>query len=385
MTFQQLTYVVEISKCGSINKAAHKLFLSQSGISTAVRELEEELGIKFFVRSNRGVEFTPEGKEFLGYAVSLLEQKQRIESLYGESRSTIAPVHFSVSTQRYPFTEDAFLEMLQQNQENRYQYTLKETSMDGVIDDVYDHRADIGVCIVATVSADTVVPAAACLLQRALGLPEDTPCFDLNAACTGFVYALHTMECLLNASPRKFGLVVGAEALSKVVDWTDRGTCILFGDGAAAAVVECREGWPSIGAVLGSRGDDVLLRLPGLGRGEPNVLSMEGTQVFKFAVETVPACMDATLKKAGLTPADIDFFVFHQANARIIDLAVRKYRIPPEKYYKNIDRYGNTAAASVPLVLSELVEQGRVGPGSRLLLTAFGGGLTWGGAVLEMA
>ena len=121
MTFQQLTYVVEISKCGSINKAAHKLFLSQSGISTAVRELEEELGIKFFVRSNRGVEFTPEGKEFLGYAVSLLEQKQRIESLYGESRSTIAPVHFSVSTQRYPFTEDAFLEMLQQNQENRYQ------------------------------------------------------------------------------------------------------------------------------------------------------------------------------------------------------------------------------------------------------------------------
>lgn len=245
--------------------------------------------------------------------------------------------------------------------------------------------ADIGVCIVATVSADTVVPSAACLLQRALGLPEDTPCFDLNAACTGFVYALHTMECLLNASPRKFGLVVGAEALSKVVDWTDRSTCILFGDGAAAAVVECREGWPSIGAVLGSRGNDVLLRLPGLGRGEPNVLSMEGTQVFKFAVETVPTCMDTTLKKAGLTPADIDFFVFHQANARIIDLAVRKYRIPPEKYYKNIDRYGNTAAASVPLVLSELVEQGRVGPGSRLLLTAFGGGLTWGGAVLEMA
>ena len=245
--------------------------------------------------------------------------------------------------------------------------------------------ADIGACIVATVSADTIVPSAACMLQRELGMPEDTPCFDLNAACTGFIYALHTMECLLNASPRKFGLVVGAEALSRVVDWTDRGTCILFGDGAAAAVVECREGWPVIGAVLGSRGDDRLLRLPGLGRGEPNVLSMEGTQVFKFAVETVPACMDATLKKAGLTPADIDFFVFHQANARIIDLAVRKYRIPPEKYYKNIDHYGNTAAASVPLVLSELYEQGRIGPGSRLLTVAFGGGLTWGGAVLELA
>ena len=245
--------------------------------------------------------------------------------------------------------------------------------------------AEIGACIVATVSADTVVPSAACMLQKALGLPEDTPCFDLNAACTGFVYALHTMECLLNAAPRKFGLVVGAEALSKVVDWTDRSTCILFGDGAAAAVVECREGWPSIGAVLGSRGDDALLRLPGLGRNEPNVLSMEGTQVFKFAVETVPTCMDAVLARSGLTIDDIDFFVFHQANARIIDLAVRKYHIPPEKYYKNIDHYGNTAAASVPLVLSELEEQGRIGSGSRLLTVAFGGGLTWGGAVIEMA
>ena len=245
--------------------------------------------------------------------------------------------------------------------------------------------ADIGACIVATVSADTIVPSAACMLQRDLGMPEDTPCFDLNAACTGFVYALHTMECLLNAAPRKFGLVVGAEALSKVVDWTDRSTCILFGDGAAAAVVECREGWPSIGAVLGSRGNDTLLRLPGLGRGEPNVLSMEGTQVFKFAVETVPACMDAVLAKSGLTIDDIDFFVFHQANARIIDLAVRKYRIPPEKYYKNIDHYGNTAAASVPLVLSELEDQGRIGPGSRLLMVAFGGGLTWGGALVEFA
>ena len=244
--------------------------------------------------------------------------------------------------------------------------------------------AEIGACIVATVSADTVVPSAACMLQKALGLPEDTPCFDLNAACTGFVYALHTMECLLNAAPRKFGLVVGAEALSKVVDWTDRSTCILFGDGAAAAVVECREGWPSIGAVLGSRGNDTLLRLPGLGRGEPNVLSMEGTQVFKFAVETVPACMDAVLAKSGLTIDDIDFFVFHQANARIIDLAVRKYRIPPEKYYKNIDHYGNTAAASVPLVLSELEDQGRIGPGSRLLMVAFGGGLTAGSCVIRI-
>lgn len=243
----------------------------------------------------------------------------------------------------------------------------------------------IGACIVATVSADTLVPSAACLLQRELGLPMDIPCFDLNAACTGFLFALHTMECLLNASPRKFGLVVGAEALSRLINWEDRGTCILFGDGAGAAVVECRDGWPSIGAVLGSRGDSELLRLPGPETGERSFISMEGTKVFKFAVEVVPWCMDQVLKRAGMTIESVDFFVFHQANARIIDLAVRKYHIPPEKYYKNIGEYGNTSAASIPLVLSELEEQGKVGPGSRVLTVGFGGGLTWGGALVEFA
>ena len=145
MTFQQLTYVVEISKYGSINKAAHQLALSQSGISTAVRELEEELGIRFFVRSNRGVGLTPEGEEFLSYAVSLLEQKRRIEQLYGEGRDAVAPVRFSVSTQRYPFTEDAFLRLLRDGADSRFRYAIKETGMDAVIEDVYDHRSDIGV------------------------------------------------------------------------------------------------------------------------------------------------------------------------------------------------------------------------------------------------
>ena len=243
----------------------------------------------------------------------------------------------------------------------------------------------IGACIVATLTPDTLVPSAACCMQHELNLPHDTVCFDLNAACTGFLFALHTMECLLNASPRKFGLVVGAEVLSRTINWADRGTCILFGDGAGAAVVECREGWPSISAVMGSRGDDELLRLPGIETGERGFISMEGTKVFKFAVEAVPACMDAVLKKTGKTVEDVDFFVFHQANARIIDLAVRKYHIPPEKYYKNISEYGNTAAASIPLVLSELQDQGRIGPGSRMLVVGFGGGLTWGSALIEFA
>ena len=245
--------------------------------------------------------------------------------------------------------------------------------------------AEIGAVIVATVTPDTTVPSAACLLQRDLGLPQDIPCFDLNAACTGFLFALHPMECLLNSSSRNYGLVVGAEALRRLLNWEDRGTCILFGDGAGAAVVECGEGWPSISAVLGTRGDDELLRLPGLETGERGFIAMDGKKVFKFAVETVPACIDAVLEKAGKTVDDVDFFVFHQANTRIIDLAVRKYHIPAEKYYKNISEYGNTAAASVPLVLSELQDQGRIGPGSRMLVVAFGGGLTWGGALIEFA
>jgi len=244
---------------------------------------------------------------------------------------------------------------------------------------------EIGACIVATLTPDTLVPSAACVLQRQLGLPHDIPCFDLNAACTGFLFALHTMECLLNASKRKYGLVIGAENLSRITNWADRGTCILFGDGAAGVVVECREGWPSISAELGCHGTDEMLRVPGVETGVPSLIYMEGTKVFKFAVQAVPYCIDKVLEKTGKTVDDVDFFVFHQANARIIDLAVRKYRIPQEKYYKNISEYGNTSAASIPLVISELYEQGRVRSGSRVLVVGFGGGLTWGGALVEFA
>lgn len=242
---------------------------------------------------------------------------------------------------------------------------------------------EIGACIVATLTPDMLVPSAACVLQQALGLPHDIPCFDLNAACTGFLFALHTMECLLNASPRKYGLVLGAENLSRITNWDDRGTCILFGDGAAAVVVECREGWPSIAAELGCHGTGEMLRVPGVETGVPSHIYMEGTKVFKFALEAVPYCIDRVLEKTGKTMDEVDFFVFHQANARIIDLAVKRYRIPPEKYYKNIGEYGNTSAASIPLVLSELQDLGKVPSGSRVLIVGFGGGLTWGGAYVE--
>ena len=244
---------------------------------------------------------------------------------------------------------------------------------------------EIGACIVATITPDNLVPSAACTLQRDLGLPDDIPCFDLNAACTGFLFALHTMECLLSASTRKYGLVLGSENLSRVTNWEDRSTCILFGDGAAGVVVEAREEWESIHAHLGCHGTDELLRLPGVEQPDRSLIFMEGTKVFKFAVRAVPYCMDRVLADTGYTIDDVDFFVFHQANARIIDLVVRKYHIPTEKYYKNIAEYGNTSSASIPIVLAELHQQGRVKSGSRVLVVGFGGGLTWGGALVEFA
>ena len=242
----------------------------------------------------------------------------------------------------------------------------------------------VGVCLIATFTGDHLNPATACILQKELGFPEDTVCFDLNAACSGFVYALHTAQCLLAAAPRKFGLVLGAEVLSRVTDYTDRSTCILFGDGAGAAVVEWREDYPSIHAVLGCRGDADVLYTPGVNTEAPSYIHMEGQSVFRFAVETVPRCISQVLEQAGLGVEDVDRYVFHQANQRIIDLAMRKLHLPPEKCTGNIAHTGNTSAASVPLLLDELVSTGALRSGQRALCVGFGAGLTWGGALLEL-
>lgn len=243
----------------------------------------------------------------------------------------------------------------------------------------------IGVCIVATLSQDYLTPAAACLLQRDLGFPEDTVCFDLNTACSGFVYALHTVECLLAAAKRKYGLVVGVEALSRITDFTDRSTCVLFGDGAGAAVVEWREDYPSLHAVLGCRGNQEALYVPGANAPAPSYIHMDGKAVFRFAVEALPRCAKAVVEQAGITLDQVDRFVFHQANQRIIDFAVKKLGVDPDKCTGNIARTGNTSAASVPLLLDELVTGGVLTSGQKALCVGFGGGLTWAGALLELA
>ena len=243
----------------------------------------------------------------------------------------------------------------------------------------------IGVCLVASLTQDTLTPSAACVLQKELGMPEDTVCFDLNAACAGFVYGLHTAECLLAASSRKYGLVIGCEVLSRITDFTDRSTCVLFGDGAGAAVVEWREDYPSLSAVMGSRGNRQVLMIPGVNTGDPSCIHMDGKEVFRFAVEVLPRCAKEVAAKAGISLDEVDHFVFHQANQRILDFAIKKLTLDPEKCAGNIAHTGNTSAASVPILLDELVRTGQLHSGQKVLCAGFGGGLTWAGALLQLA
>lgn len=243
---------------------------------------------------------------------------------------------------------------------------------------------EIGVCIVATMTADTIVPSASAMVQKRLGLEKDTLCIDLNAACSGFVFALHTAECLLASSSRKKALVIGAECMSRLIDWDDRGTAILFGDGAGAAVVEYREEWKRMAFIAGADGNDEMLCVSGTNTKERSLIRMEGQRVFRFAVEAIPLCFSELLSKADKTKDDISYLVMHQANARIIDYAVKKMKVEEEKVMKNVDRYGNMSAASIPVLLSEMEEDGRLQGGALLALIAFGGGMTWGGALLEV-
>ena len=243
---------------------------------------------------------------------------------------------------------------------------------------------DIGVCVAATFTADHATPSLACELHQLLGFAETTPAFDVNAACTGFLHALETARCLLAAGHLRApcALVVGSEALSRITDFTDRSTCVLFGDGAAAAVIRLTDNAP-YACVLGARGDAQILRSGGAGAAD-RFIHMDGQAVFRFAVDAVPRCIGAVLAQAGMTLEEVDHVICHQANSRIIDYVVRRLKAPPEKFYKNMDRYGNTSAASIPIALDELLEKGLARQGQIALCVGFGAGLTWGGALLKL-
>ncbi|WP_294496347.1 beta-ketoacyl-ACP synthase III [uncultured Gemmiger sp.] len=235
--------------------------------------------------------------------------------------------------------------------------------------------------IVATVSGDYVTPSVACLLQAALGIRENIPVMDINAACAGFLYGTAAASGMLQVCGGRYALVVGGEQLSRLMDMTDRSTCVLFGDGAGAAVYE-RDDTTNLCVDLGSRGG-LDIQIQGAGSPEPSVIQMNGNAVFRFAVGVIPSSLNAVLEKANLTMEDIDWVVCHQANARIIDHCAKKMGAP-EKFYKNIDRYGNTSAASIPLALYDMYREGLLKDGQKVLAVGFGGGLTWAGALLNI-
>jgi 3-oxoacyl-[acyl-carrier-protein] synthase-3 len=254
---------------------------------------------------------------------------------------------------------------------------------------------DIDMIICATVTPDMMVPSNACLIQGSLGC-RPIPAFDLNAACTGFLYSLAVAAQFIRTNVCRHILVVGCEALSRVVDFSDRSTCVLFGDGAGAVVLTAAEPprgehWFCLRAD-GRRADYIRLNgvrlrppLSSLAEARPSdqfdFLRMNGREVFKFAVRTIGEIIGESLAECNLTPADIDLVIPHQVNQRIIDAAFADLNFPTEKLMVNLDRYGNTSAASIPIALDEAVRARRIGPGDRVLLIAFGGGLTWGGGV----
>ena len=248
------------------------------------------------------------------------------------------------------------------------------------LDDSGLDKSEIGCVIVATSSGEYVMPSTACLVHKALALREDIPVFDLGAACAGFLYAVDAARAMLLAHGGRAALVIGAEQMSQLLDMADRNTCVLFGDAAGAAVFALDED-AEYAYVCGTRGD-MAIQVGGPRRTLP--MTMEGQNVFRFAVSTIPATVEELLEKTGKTLDEVDWVVCHQANQRIIDASVRRLGVPAEKFYKNLDRYANTSAASIPLALAEMKESGRLTSGQRVILVGFGGGLTWAGVMLRV-
>lgn len=253
---------------------------------------------------------------------------------------------------------------------------------------------DIDLVIVASVTPDYGTPTLACMVQKELGM-ENAVAFDLSAACSGFMVALSVADKYIRTGIYRNAIVIGAETLSKIIDWTDRSTCVLFGDGAGGAYVEASEEKGILEEELGSKGElwDILTEgytSPANAfndleaKIEPEYfIHMDGRAVFKFATKMVVKSVANVLEKAGISSEEITYVVPHQANARIIDVVSAKLGIPREKFYMNMERYGNTSSASIPLALDELNSKGLIRSGDKVILTGFGGGMTWGTMLIE--
>lgn len=242
-------------------------------------------------------------------------------------------------------------------------------------------REDIGVVVVATSTAEYAFPSTACLVQKALGLPTEVISFDISAACSGFLYGLNICRGLLQNSRKKYALLIGSEHLSRIMDFNDRSSCVLFGDGAGAAVLELDDS-EFIHRAWSDGNADVLW---GKGPGYDNAkLQMDGREVFKFAVKVLKQGIDTILEDGQLHMEDIDYVLCHQANKRIIEHVSKKYPGCDEKFYTNIANYANTSAASIPLLMDEMLEKGLLKKGMRVIAVGFGAGFTWSSALLTI-
>ncbi|KXU35904.1 3-oxoacyl-ACP synthase [Cephaloticoccus primus] len=256
--------------------------------------------------------------------------------------------------------------------------------------------SEIDLLVLATVTPDLTMPASACSVQHKLGLPHTTACFDLSAACSGFVYGLDTAAAMVQSGRYKRALLIGSEKLSTIIDWSDRTTCVLFGDGAAAVVLGPSDasGAGLIDVKLGAYGDSLdLLYVPKGGSTHPptaesiaagdHFIKMKGKELFKLAVRAMAETARDILAKNGLTSDDIGLIIPHQANQRIIEAVAKQLQLPLERFFVNVDRYGNTSAASIPIAIDEARRSGRIRPGDVTLLVAFGAGLTYGSALVR--
>ena len=256
--------------------------------------------------------------------------------------------------------------------------TLAVQAAERALDDAGVAKEEIGCVVCATSSATYAMPSMACQVHHALGLAQNIPVMDAGAACAGFLYAVEMARCLMLGGAGRYALVVGSEQMSRVLDMTDRTTCVLFGDGAGAAVLALDEA-AEYASVFGTTGD-MAIRSGGVSH---TCMTMDGQAVFRFAVATIPRCVRELLDKTGLTMQQLDWVVCHQANERIFDASARRLGCAPEKLFKNLDRYANTSAASIPIALDEMREQGLLAAGQRMALVGFGGGLTWAGLMMR--
>jgi 3-oxoacyl-[acyl-carrier-protein] synthase-3 len=274
--------------------------------------------------------------------------------------------------------------------DNEFTVDLAEQAAREAIDAAGIAVEDIDLVIVATTTPDRVFPSTACLLQQRLGI-HGCAAFDIQAVCTGFIYGLGVANQFFKSGTSKCALVVGAETLSRIIDWKDRNTCVLFGDGAGAVILQSDEKTGILSSHLHADGSyENLLTVPyGVSTGSSQILegsggiTMKGNEVFKMAVNTLGRIVDETLQYNGMKKSDIDWLVPHQANIRIINATARKLSMSLDHVVVTVDKHGNTSAASVPLALDVAVRDGRIKKGETLMLEAFGGGFTWGSVLLK--